>query len=66
VYAELKMDTSESYCVLEIVFSNNAVCPGVKDGHFGELLRPGGRIFNQKPFGLRTGIVSLRLYFQTF
>ncbi len=33
---ESKMDTLESDCVLEIVFSNNAVCPGVKDGHFGE------------------------------
>ncbi len=32
MYAEL-----ESYCVLEIVFSNNAVCPGVKDGDLGEL-----------------------------
>ncbi len=41
------MDTSESYRVLEIVFSNNVVCPGVKDGLFGELFRPGGRIFKK-------------------
>ncbi len=42
------MDTSESDYVLKIVFSNNAVCPGVKDGNFGELLRPGGRIYTNK------------------
>ncbi len=47
MYAELEMDTSESYCAMEVVFSNNAVCPGVKDGNFGELLRPGGRTSNK-------------------
>jgi hypothetical protein len=41
------METLESDCVLKIVFSNNAVCPGVKDGDLGELLRPGGRTSNK-------------------
>jgi hypothetical protein len=44
---ESKINTLESDCLLEIVFSNIAICPGVKDGNFGELLRPGGRTSNK-------------------